>query len=114
MNPRRDRKRKLVDVSHFLQSCKCALTETDSNTLLTIIRHGREELAQLQDGLRAGERQRESRQLELPRFRTGRLREMAARAESLATALDSLEAEATKRGFTMSPRQSGRIGKDAA
>jgi hypothetical protein len=113
MTARHDRKKKRVDILHFLESCHCAVTEIDSNSLLAVIRHGREDLTETESDLRtATQGENEAQQLEIPGFRNARLQAMAVRTESLTRALDSLEADAIKRGLTLSPRQNAKIEKD--
>jgi hypothetical protein len=114
MTARHDRKKKRVDILHYWDSCHCAVTEIDSNSLLAVIRHGREDLTDTKSDFRtASLAESEARQLELPGFKSARLDAMAGRIESLIRALDVLEAEAIKRGFTLSPRQNAHIEKDA-
>jgi hypothetical protein len=108
MTPRHVRKKKHLDILYYLNSCNCKLAEIDGNTLTTMIRHGREDLTDTQNDLQIATRVKdEGQQLELPGFRKARLQAMAARTDSLRRALDRLEAEARKRGFTLSSRQNG-------
>jgi hypothetical protein len=108
-------RKKRLDILHYLDSCNWEANEIDGNTLTLLIQLGRQDLVGIDQDLRLLRNPKnEPHQMELPGFRDGRIQEMVARAESLARALDFLEAEATQRGFTISPRQNGRIGKDAA